>query len=76
MKIPDKTYNERLAKRLREIMNILGMTVSGFAEFIGRDSSHIYGILNLTRLDIMSMLTPPLDILTPLSRLSSVQLMT
>ncbi|RKE55903.1 hypothetical protein [Sphingobacterium detergens] len=45
----DKTYNERLANRLREIMNILGMTVSGFAEFIGRDSSHIYGILNLTR---------------------------
>ena len=26
--------------------------------------------------DIMSMLPPPLDILTPLSRLSSVQLMT
>ena len=45
----DKTYNERLANRLREIMNILGMTVAGFAEFIGRDSSHIYGILNLTR---------------------------
>ncbi len=38
-----------MAKRLREIMNILGMTVAGFAEFIGRDSSHIYGILNLTR---------------------------
>lgn len=49
MTIPDKTYNERLANRLREIMNILGMTVAGFAEFIGRDSSHIYGILNLTR---------------------------
>lgn len=45
----DKTYKERLANRLGEIMNILGMTVSGFAEFIGRDSSHIYGILNLTR---------------------------
>lgn len=49
MKISYKTYNERLANRLREIMDILGMTVSGFAEFIGRDSSHIYGILNLTR---------------------------
>lgn len=49
MTIQDKTYNERLASRLRELMNILGMTVSGFAEFIGRDSSHIYGILNLTR---------------------------
>ncbi|OFV20935.1 hypothetical protein HMPREF3127_02305 [Sphingobacterium sp. HMSC13C05] len=49
MKIPDKTYNERLANRLREIMDILRMTVSGFAEFIGRDSLHIYGILNLTR---------------------------
>ncbi|WP_294350003.1 hypothetical protein [Sphingobacterium sp.] len=35
----DKTYNERLANRLRELMNILGMTVSGFAEFIGRNSS-------------------------------------
>lgn len=45
----DKTNNERLANRLRELLNILGMTVSGFAEFIGRDSSHIYGILNLTR---------------------------
>jgi len=44
-----KTYSEALAERLRDIMNILGMTVSGFAEFIGRDSSHIYGILNLTR---------------------------
>lgn len=44
-----KTYNEALADRLRNIMNILGMTVSGFAEFIDRDSSHIYGILNLTR---------------------------
>lgn len=45
----NKTYNEHLAGRLQEIMNILGMTVSGFAEFIGRDSSHIYGILNITR---------------------------
>ncbi|MDR2271259.1 MAG: helix-turn-helix domain-containing protein [Sphingobacterium sp.] len=44
-----KTYSESLAERLREIMNILGLTVSGFAEFIGRDSSHIYGILNLNR---------------------------
>ncbi|OJZ05787.1 hypothetical protein [Sphingobacterium sp. 40-24] len=46
---PIKTYSEALADRLRDIMKILGMTVSGFAEFIGRDSSHIYGILNLTR---------------------------
>ncbi|PUV24166.1 hypothetical protein [Sphingobacterium athyrii] len=45
----DKTYNELLANRLREIMNILGMTVSGFAEFIGRSPSHIYGILQSKR---------------------------
>lgn len=45
----NKTYNERLAGRLQEIMNILGMTVSGFAEFIGKSPSHIYGILQSKR---------------------------
>jgi len=38
-----------VANRLCEIMNILGMTVAGFAEFIGRSPSHIYGILQSKR---------------------------
>lgn len=42
---------------------------------IGRDALfELLGEQGL--LDIMLMLTPPLDILTPLSRLFSVQLMT
>lgn len=42
-------YSQEMAIRLRQIMNHLGLTVAGFAVFIERDSSHIYGILNVSR---------------------------
>jgi hypothetical protein len=45
----NKTYNKKLAERLYQIMNILDMTYIGFAEFTGRDVSHIYGIINQSR---------------------------
>lgn len=38
-----------MAIRLRQIMNHLGLTVAGFAVFIDRETSHIYGILNVSR---------------------------
>ena len=45
----DETYNKKLAQRLSQIMNILDMTHVGFAEFVERDVSHIYGITNKSR---------------------------
>lgn len=43
------TYSQQMAIRLRQIMNHLGLTVAGFAVFIDRETSHIYGILNVSR---------------------------
>lgn len=43
------TYSQQMAIRLRQIMNHLGLTVAGFAIFIDRETSHIYGILNVSR---------------------------
>ncbi|WP_164121885.1 hypothetical protein [Sphingobacterium sp. xlx-130] len=43
------TYSQQMAIRLKQIMNHLDLTVAGFAAFINRDASHIYGILNVSR---------------------------
>ncbi|WP_414713249.1 winged helix-turn-helix transcriptional regulator [Sphingobacterium sp. UBA7249] len=57
-------------------MGILGTRWKPIIIYTLRDRKARFGQLDALIVDIMLMLTPPLDILTPLSRLSSVQLMT
>ena|SRR5690606_1610864 len=49
MNIKSTEYSQAVAKRVQMIMEIIDLDVAGFAEFLNRHTSHIYGILNLTR---------------------------
>lgn len=42
-------YSQAIAQRILTIMKIIDLDFAGFAEFFGRSTSHVYGILNGTR---------------------------
>lgn len=50
MELEGDSYNKSIVDKLKRIMTITDLDVNGFAEFLGRQSSHIYGILNGSRI--------------------------
>lgn len=49
MKTKDTIYLKAIADRVQKIMDLIDLDVAGFAELFKKSTSHIYGILNLTR---------------------------
>lgn len=49
MNANNQEYSKAIANRVQTIMKITGLDVAGFAEFFKKSTSHIYGILNNTR---------------------------
>lgn len=49
MKSDRNSYSTQISKKLLLIMTITDLDIAGFAEFLNRSASHIYGILNQTR---------------------------
>jgi len=45
----NKDYNSFIASRLKRVLEICDLEVSGFAQLTGKSESHIYGILNGSR---------------------------
>ena len=45
----DREYSIAIANRIITIMNITDLDIAGFAEFFDMSTSHIYGILNGSR---------------------------
>jgi len=50
MELDDGSYNKLIADKLRRIMAITDLNIIGFAEFLDKQSSHLYGILNGSRI--------------------------
>lgn len=49
MNTEHEAYNKEVIKRVLLIMEIVDLTVDGFAAFVEREPSHIYGVLNGSR---------------------------
>ncbi|MEA5405578.1 hypothetical protein VB776_21740 [Arcicella sp. DC2W] len=49
MKEENIEYSEKIANKLRRLMEIIDLEVPGFAEFLDKSPSHLYGILNGSR---------------------------
>ncbi|UTA67275.1 hypothetical protein [Emticicia sp. 21SJ11W-3] len=49
MKEENIAYAEKIAYRLRRIMEIIDLDVPGFADFLDKSTPHLYGILNGSR---------------------------
>lgn len=45
----EQDYSKAIAERVKAIMVICNLDIAGFAEFYGKSTSHIYGIINGTR---------------------------